>query len=78
MQGRWRLSFLGRFCAMDAGWIDQHFIEFLTRVGVSLLCGCMVGLERRATRQADRHADLRADLPGNGPVCAIGSRAVGS
>jgi putative Mg2+ transporter-C (MgtC) family protein len=31
---------------MDAGWIDQHFIEFLTRVGVSLLCGCMVGLER--------------------------------
>jgi putative Mg2+ transporter-C (MgtC) family protein len=31
---------------MDAGWIDQHFIDFLMRVAVSLLCGCMVGLER--------------------------------
>jgi putative Mg2+ transporter-C (MgtC) family protein len=28
------------------GWIDQHFLDFLMRVGVSLLCGCMVGLER--------------------------------
>ena len=31
---------------MNAGWIDQHFIEFLMRVAVSLLCGCLVGLER--------------------------------
>jgi putative Mg2+ transporter-C (MgtC) family protein len=30
----------------STGWIDPHFVDFLIRVGVSFLCGCIVGVER--------------------------------